>query len=356
MALNIILTTVLVFLGAAIIYIVFVEVLKIKDFKNQLLKSNQKSNIKQVIEKEKSAYDKFVNTDMSFEEIKEHALSIEKIKQELAGNSSNATIEVDYVTASQILKNWDKKVLISEDGKIVLTNIKKLEQKEILIENERKICIDEPEEIIVQKEEVNLPQEEVKIDATFEKLIHNQKIKFEDTFYDYILKENFSNLEAVNESLKTIIEKNFNDVVKHKNELFIKAETFFRSLIELNSDEDFAIFDEDFIKKYLSDFSTNYNEKSKLFFIENVNKNSENIFYINEKNRFTKYSFFVVNEKEKNELIIEGSFVVLKRSDFIPYEILEASIFIPNFGGAELYKSKRKEENKKQIIEEEPLF
>lgn len=151
MALNIILTTVLVFLGAAIIYIVFVEVLKIKDFKNQLLKSNQKSNIKQVIEKEKSVYDKFVNTDMSFEEIKEHALNIEKIKQELAGNSSNATIEVDYVTASQILKNWDKKVLISEDGKIVLTNIKKLEQKEILIENERKICIDEPEEIIVQK-------------------------------------------------------------------------------------------------------------------------------------------------------------------------------------------------------------
>ena len=153
--------------------------IKIKNFKNELFKINKKANLNQVIEKEKNVYDKFVNTDMSFEEIKEHALSIEKIKQELAGNSSNATIEVDYVTASQILKNWDKKVLISEDGKIVLTNIKKLEQKEILIENERKICIDEPEEIIVQKEEVNLPQEEVKIDATFEKLIHNQKIKFE---------------------------------------------------------------------------------------------------------------------------------------------------------------------------------
>lgn len=135
MALNIILTTVLVFLAAAIIYFVFVELIKIRNFKNELFKINKKANLNQVIEKEKSVYDKFVNTDMSFEEIKDHALNIEKVKKELSGFSSNATIEVDYVTASQILKNWDKKVLISEDGKIVLTNIKKLEQKDVAIKN-----------------------------------------------------------------------------------------------------------------------------------------------------------------------------------------------------------------------------
>lgn len=355
MILNIILTTVLVFLAAAIIYFVFAEMIKIKNFKNELFKINKKANLNQVIEKEKSVYDKFVNTDMSFEEIKDHALNIEKVKKELSGSSSNATIEVDYVTASQILKNWDKKVLISEDGKIVLTNIK----KNVTVkntENEKLSSNIIHNETPYTKKDFFPLEEVTKIDADFDKIINEQKIKFEDAFYDYLLKENFSNFEAIKESLKTIIEKNFNDVVKHKNELYIKAEIFFKSLLELNDNDNFNIIDEDFIEKYLNEYTTSFNEKHKQIFIQNINANSNNIFYINEKNRFTKYSFFVVNEKEENELIIEGNFIIINNSDFIPYQLFEASIFIPNFGGAELYKNKRKEESKKQTIKEEPIF
>jgi uncharacterized membrane protein len=84
MILNIIATTVLATVAIAIIYFVFIELIKIKKFKNDFLIHKEKPKNNEIIVKEKNTFDSFINNEMSFEEIKQHALNIEKNQRELS--------------------------------------------------------------------------------------------------------------------------------------------------------------------------------------------------------------------------------------------------------------------------------
>lgn len=372
MILNIIATTVLATIAAAIIYFVFIELMKIKKFKNDFFIYKDKPKNNDIIAKENNVFDSFVNNEMSFEEIKQHALNIEKIKRELSSDSNNQVIEVDYVTASQILKNWDKKVLISEDGKLVLTNIKNKNDDRIVNEKKSEVIIEENNTKIKKEKDTNIviineKKSEViikennhpldkSIDSVFETILDDKKIKFEENFYDYIFEENFSSMKLIHESIKKLIEKEFYEIVKKEDDIYVKAEVFFKFLLELNENEDFNIIDENFIEKYLSDYSHKLNNSVKANFIYSINKISPNLFYINEKDRFTKYSFFVLDEKEKNERIIKGNFIVFKNIDSIQYKIKEPDIAIPNVGGANLYITQKREAINKEDNKDEPIF
>jgi len=366
MILNIIVLLLSLVIAAAIAYLIYREIIDTKKLKESILAESKNKNKKVTAMGKTNQFDKFINNDMSFDEIRNHALEIERVKKALMGGTKEI-IEVDYVTASQILKNWDKKVLISEDGKIVLTSSEKEKnlnhkvpspvankpiKKPVEIEKEEtdltidldveKIEIKKEEEIEEKKEEVELKiinEKKENIEEAFEKIIKRDKIRVEDDFFDYIFENNFSTSEKIKNSLENILNKNLHDVVKFQEKIYVKSEMFFKSLLELDNDIN---LDEIFAEEYFNIYISRPNDRVKSNFIKNINNIVENIFLINEKGRVARSLFFVLNKSKENEREAEGMFLIINNCEFIKSSpIKETDFAILSHDEIVKYKNKK---------------
>jgi len=271
-----------------------------KIFNDEIEKEKKAAmNNSNVIVEENNTFKKFINTDLSFQELQELQNDVTLIEKKLLSNTEEE-IEVDYVTASQILKNWDSKVLVSEDGKLIMTGMKQNEVKgkkfnpNINFENINRSYVDieklEAKDIVTPKE----------------------NITFEDDVADVLdIIENVSDIDKQ-------IDDDINKIEKIEKEIIGEK-------IEEIKDE------KDYFNYLISNIITNKTKAKNLIngIIDMENRDTLNIFYykknhcellFNAKVFFTnlyKIKLFSINEELNNKLILEAEILNEEKVEFI---------------------------------------
>lgn len=385
--LNIIVTLFGIACAAFIFYVLYNFLLKNKNILT-IEKTKDDYIANKPIEKEKSI-DKFLIGNITVEQMKEHIALIEKTKMDLK-TSDKKEIEVDYVIASAILKNWDSKVLVDENGRIVLTNLAnehtiKVEPTEKTKSEDSKIIIKtkdgqtknlEEEYVDVEtqiKKKESIPIDEEKngkiLNEKIPQIIHEIKsnnyniaatdgnfnnddelIKDEDALY-HSIKLSITSEDDLKNFISNIIgnildKKNINDYTFVKTQkddkefLFISSAHFFKEIVMSNS----LFIDETYMEELLllseklndikSDLISHCNSifQDDLFLCTEVKKKNQI--------HIAKPVMFVFNEGQEDEIIVRDFYLAL--TNFIPdfnYEN-KTNIFFTNYGAGENYINK----------------